>query len=410
MNRAAIFLLSSFLLIAIILAVAIYIPNTLPVGSDFSALYYTDLSLVHGIRIYDIPAMEKLALKTSGIPAENFFMPRFPYPPWYALSTFYLGLLPIASAGTLWFELNLIMLFLSIWFLTDGWDGRLRLIAFPLGLMFLPVIGALSVGQYDFPVLLGTSLLIYSLRRENVALTTLGTALLTFKPHIGALILLSVLVWLIGSRNNPALPKEHRDDVSKVEGFGRRALRSIIFAGIFLFLVGFLADPAWPVNYPNMLLHYQDEGNVSSCSECANIPVYASRWFLDGSLKGAAILAFVILLILIGIFSMQRKMLMQAPELLLTSALLITLLVSPYLYNYDFILLLIPFAVLATGNIVQKLIVLVCHLAPTFALATFGRAGNITLLIAAAMITLLLFLRTKSQVDVPSLAPYNTNN
>ena len=402
MKRPLLFLLSSFLLIAIVFAVAIYIPNALPTGSDFSALYYADLSLVNGIHIYDIPAMEKLALKASGIPAENFFMPRFPYPPWYALSTFYLGLLPLASAGTLWFELNLIMLFLSIWFLTDGWDGRVRLIAFPLGLVFLPVIGALSVGQYDFPVLLGTSMLIYSLRKENVVLTTLGAVLLTFKPHIGALILSSVLVWLIGSRNNPAL--------SKVEGFGRRALRSIIFAGIFLFIVGFLADPAWPVDYPNMLLHYQDEGNVSSCSECANIPVYASRWFLDGSLRGAATLAFVFLLILTGIFFMQRKMLMQAPELLLTSALLITLLASPYLYNYDFILLLVPFAVLAARNIAQKLIVLVCHLVPTLALAVFGRAGNITLLIAASLITLLVFLRAKSQVDVPTLAPYNTNN
>ena len=80
-----------------------------------------------------------------------------------------------------------------------GWmaSGRLRLIAFPLALFFLPVLGALSVGQYDFPVLLGTSLLIYSLRKENVALTTLGAVLLTFKPHIGALILLSVLGWLI---------------------------------------------------------------------------------------------------------------------------------------------------------------------------------------------------------------------
>jgi hypothetical protein len=236
--------------------------------------------------------------------------------------------------------------------------------------------------------------LIYSLRKENVVLTTFGAVLLTFKPHIGALILLSVLVWLIGSRND----------------FGRRALRSIIFAGIFLFIVGFLADPAWPVNYPNMLLHYQDEGNVSSCSECANIPVYASRWLLDGSLRGAAILTLGLLLILTGVFFMQRKMLIQAPELLLTSALLITLLASPYLYNYDFILLLVPFAVLAKGNIGQKLIVLVCHLVPTFALAIFGRAGNITLLIATSLITVLVFLRAKSQVDVPTLAPYNTNN
>ena len=394
MNRSILFLLSSFLVIIIILAIAIYIPNTLPVGSDFSALYYADLAFVNGLHIYDIPAMEKLALEASGIPPENFFMPRFPYPPWYVLSTFYLGLLSIESAGTLWFELNLIMLFLSIWFLTDGWDGRLRLIAFPMSLFFLPVIGALSVGQYDFPVLLGTSMLIYSLRKENIPLTTLGAALLTFKPHVGALLLLSALVWLIGSRSD----------------FGRRGLRSVILVGVFLFVIGFLADPAWIVNYPRMLLNYQGEGNVSSCSECANIPVFASRGLLDGSLSRAAMIAIVLFVLLTAIFFTRRKVLQQSPELLLTSALLITLLASPYLYNYDFILLLVPFAMLVTGSLVQKVVVLACHLVPTFALAMYGRAGNITLLMATLILTAFLFLRTKSQVDVPTLASYNTNN
>ena len=393
MNRSLILVRSALLLIVVIFVVAIYVPNTLPVGSDFSALYYADLALVNGIHIYNIPAMEKLALEASGIPAEHFFMPRFPYPPWYVLSTFYLGLLPIQSAGTLWFELNLVMLFLSIWFLTDGWDGRLRLIAFPLGIMFLPVIGALAVGQYDFPVLLGTSLLIYALRKENVSLITLGTVLLTFKPHVGALILLSALGWLIGSRSI----------------FARRAMWSSTLAGMFLFLVGFLADPAWYVNYPKMLLNYQGEGNVASCSECANIPVFASRWFFDGSLGRAAILSILVLLILIGIFLTKRKVLIRSPELLLTSALLITLLASPYLYNYDFILLLVPFAILAAGNLVEKIIVLVCHLVPTLALALLGRAGNITLLAAAILLTVLIFLRDKSQVDAKPLAAYNTS-
>jgi hypothetical protein len=393
MKRLLLFLLSSFFLMIAIVAIAIYIPNTLPVGSDFSALYYADLALVNGIHVYDIPAMEKLALEASGIPADNFFMPRFPYPPWYMLGTFYLGFLPIQSAGMLWFELNLIMLFLSIWFLTDGWDGRLRLIAFPLGLLFLPVIGALAVGQFDFPVLLGTSLLIYALHKENVALTTLGAVLLTFKPHVGALILLSALGWLIVSRSN----------------FGRGATRSVILAGVFLFLVGFIADPAWVVNYPKMLLNYQGEGNVSSCSECANLPVFASRWLLDGSLSSAAILAILLLVILIGIIFTQRHSLMQSPELMLTAALLVTLLASPYLYNYDFILLLVPFAILTTGNLVQKVIVLICHLVPTFALVFYGRAGNITLLIAAVLLSVFIFLRAKSQVDVKPLASYNTN-
>ncbi len=160
MIRPLLFLLSFLLIAVCMLAVALYIPNSLPVNSDFSAIYNTDLALVNGVPIYDIPAVEAIAARASGILPEKFFLARFPYPPWYALSTFYLGLLPAKAAATLWFELNLIMLLLSIWFLTDGWSGQLRLIAFPLGIFFLPTLGALSVGQYDFPVLLGISLLI----------------------------------------------------------------------------------------------------------------------------------------------------------------------------------------------------------------------------------------------------------
>src|SRR3990172_5822770 len=228
MKRTFLFPIAFLLIAGLMPAIALYVPNTLPAHSDFSAIYNTDLALVHGVPIYDLRAVESLAVKASGIPPENFFLARFPYPPWYALSTFYLGLLPAQVAAALWFELNLVMLFLSVWFLTDGWSGRLRLIAFPLALFFLPVLGALSVGQYDFPVLLGTALLIYSLRKENVALTTLGAVLLTFKPHVGALILLSVLGWLIAGRRN----------------FGRRVIRSTVIVAGFLFITGFLADTA----------------------------------------------------------------------------------------------------------------------------------------------------------------------
>ncbi len=382
------------IVIIVMLVVALFIPNSLPVGSDFSAIYFTDLALVNDIPIYDIPKMEMLALQTSGNPRENFFMPRFPYPPWYALSTFYLGLLPIHAAGTLWFELNLVMLFLSIGFLTDGWPRRLRLIAFPLGLFFLPVLGVLAVGQFDLPVLLGTSLLIYSLRKENSVLSTIGAVLLTFKPHIGGLILLSVLVYLIGNRDS----------------FRRRALRYIYLAGIFLFIVGFAADPAWPVSYPSMLLNYQGEGNVFSCSECASVPVYLSRGFLDGSLSQALGIAVVLFVVLVGIFFAKRKILLRQPELWLTSALLLTLLVSPYLYNYDFILLLVPFAILtARGGMGQKVIGIICYLTPTFAIAIYGRAGNISLIIVTVLMAFLLFRQSSAKVDVSALSSYNKN-
>jgi hypothetical protein len=381
MKRNLLFPLSIFLLVIILPAIALYVPTSLPSHSDFSAIYNTDLALVHGVPIYALEKVEALAAQVAGIPREKFFLARFPYPPWYALSTFYLGLMPAKAAATLWFELNLVMLFFSVWFLTDGWPGRWRLIAFPLALFFLPVLGALSVGQYDFPVLLGTSLLVYSLRKENILLTVLGMVLLTFKPHIGALILLSAAGWSIYSRPD----------------FGRRLVRPLVAAAIVLSLIGFIADPAWIVSYPRMLLNYQSEGNVSNCSECASLPVSLARWFFDGSLNTAIWIALVLLIVFVVLLYLSRSYL-KAYELLLSTALLITLLISPYLYNYDFLLLLVPFAVLLPqSNLAEKIILLICYLTPTFALLLYGRAGNISLIVVSIVMLVLLYARTHAE-------------
>lgn len=381
MKRNLLFLLSPFLLIVMFL-IALYVPTSLPAHSDFSAIYNTDLALVNRVPIYDLEQVEALAVQYAGIPAEKFFLARFPYPPWYALSTFYLGLMSPGAAATLWFELNLVMLFLSVWLLTDGWSGRLRLVAFPLALFFFPVLGALSVGQYDLPVLLGTSLLIYSLRKENIPLTVLGMVLLTFKPHIGGLILLAAVGWLVFNR----------------ERFGKRVLPPLIAAGVVLFALGFLADPAWVISYPRMLLNYQNEGNVSACSECASLPVWLSRWFFDGSLTTATWIGILLLVILIMMFYFVRSF-VTSHEVLLSAALLSTLIISPYLYNYDFLLLLVPFAILISeSNLMQKIIILICYLVPTFALLVYGRNGNISLLFVALVLMTLLYIRIKNPV------------
>ena len=375
MKRKVLIFLIILSLALLMVLIALYVPNSLPVNSDFSAIYNTDLALVHRIPIYDLEQVEALVVQYAGIPEEDFFLARFPYPPWYALSTFYLGLLPAPSAGLLWFQLNLVMLFLSVWLLTDGWPGRLRLLAFPLALIFFPVLGALSVGQYDFPLLLGTSLLIYSLRRQNVPLTVTGMVLLTFKPHLGALILLAALGWLIYNGGT----------------FWQRVMRPLILTGISLFALGFLADPAWIVRYPKMLLSYQNEGNVTSCSECASLPVWISRWFSDGSLTTAVVIALVLLIIFVAVFYFTRD-LWKPHELLLTFALLVTLLVSPYLYNYDFLMLLVPFAVLIhKSNLLEKIVVLLCYLVPAFALILYGRNGNLSLVVVAAVLLTLLY-------------------
>lgn len=402
LKRAFILSLAVLLLVIVMVLVALRVPHALPTNSDFNAVYTASFALVHGAPIYDIPAVKAVAAEAMGIPVDEFFLAPFPYPPWYALSTFYLGLLPIQNAALLWFEINLALVFLSIWFLTDGWNGRLRLIAFPLGLFFIPVIGALSVGQNVFPVLLGGSMLVYALRKENVTLVTLGSVLVTYKPHIGALMLLSVLWWLIASRGN----------------FGRRATRSILLAGSFLFVIGFLADPAWHIRYPQMLLgitsvNYGSESSGALCVNCTSLPVLFSRWLFNGTLLTAALVALALLIILFILIFQARSKLLKEPVLLLNLALAATLLVSPYLFNYDFVLLLIPFAILLGKKygIIQNVIVALCYLIPTPAIAIYGRDGNITLNVVTIVITFLLFHRSRhTGIDFTSPASYNVNN
>ena len=134
--------------------------------------------------------------------------------------------------------------------------------------------------------------------------------------------------------------------------------------------------------------------------------MWLSRWIFDGSLGQAVLIAVVLLTILIFFSYRVRSELSASPELLLNTALLITLLVSPYLYNYDFILLLVPFAFLMGQKLrfVQRLIVLICYLVPTFAIALYGRNGNTSLLVVTLVITILVFLTSKPKVDVPDLA------
>jgi hypothetical protein len=368
--------------------IAIYFPaSSLPIHSDFSAIYSTNLALVHGIPIYDLEAVRSFVAPLSGIPDEAFFLARFPYPAWYALSTFYLGLLPPHAAATLWFEMNLLMLFLSVWLLTDGWDGRIRLFVFPAALLFLPVLGALIVGQYDFPLLLGTSLLLYGLKKEHIVSVVCGAMLVTFKPHIGALIFLFLLIWLLVRGND----------------FGRRALKYIAVVLCVLIASGFIADPHWITGYLRMLLGYQNEGNVTSCSECISLPMLIARGLFDGSLRTGVIVGGILLLLLAVFYYLNRSFLLRSPFVFMTTAVITVLLTGPYFYNYDFILLLILFTVLfdSAEGWMLKLVLGFCYLVPFIAIGLYGRDGNGSLIVISGLLSLLFYIKVEG-IDVPA--------
>lgn len=393
MRRILLFLLLSLLLATLMLAVALKVPIPLAVNSDFQVLYYTTEGLLRGVHVYDHAAKIQMINDVYDTAVDENFIPQFAYPPWYALAAIYLGLLPMRAAAVLWFEINLVMLFVSVWCLTAGWKPRLRLLAFPAALFFYPVLGTLAVGQYDFPVLLGASMLVYALPRQRPVLAALGMVFLTFKPHLGGLILLAVLIhWLL----------------QRTE-FGGKAFDYTLGAGVLLFLIGFLADSAWLVNYSKSLFQYRGLGHITTCVDCVNLSVWLSRGLSgESSLSQAGAIAGMILTVLLVILFLNRKALAASPVLLVTSALMTTILASPYLYNYDFLLLLVPFAVLNGSNL-ERVVTAVCYLSATFALTIFGRGGNPVLPVAALMTAVLLYLRLRKQVDVPVRESYNTD-
>jgi hypothetical protein len=365
------------------LAIALYVPNSLLTNSDFLAIYDADLRLLQQIKPYDYQSQIRSMAEQADTSAENIYVPQFPYPPWYALSTFYLGLLPIQSAATLWFEINLVMLFLTVWFLSADWHPRLRLFSFLAPFFFIPIIGTLGVGQYDFPVLLGSAILIYAIRHKRLALISIGAALLTFKPHVGIPIFIAVLLYFFLLRDL----------------FSRRAL-VWIFGGIAsLCVIGLIADPLWMIDYPLSFLTYQTGADIASCAACDSLPSWlAGHLISNPALSQMTLIGALLFVVLIFLFGLIHSRLLKSADYLLNISILIDLLANPHLYNYDFILLLIPFALLAeeSRSWFERIGLIILYLFPFFAIVRFGRTiGDPTLLFVTLLLALLVFIHAR---------------
>lgn len=381
--------LSSFLFLFFLLILfAYFAPIPIPPYLDFQVLYHADLGLLQGIHLYDHIGQVNMIARLAGVTPDQVYLLPFPYPPWYALSTLFLALLPIQAAARLWFGLNFVMLLASAWLLSsplssgEGLGVRARLASFLVAILFAPVLGSLFVGQFIFPVLLGASLLMFSLRRANVPFTALAAALLTFKPHLGGPIVLAALVYLF----------LRRDD------FSRRALRAILITGVLLFAFGFLADPVWPVNYLHSLLGFRSDPGVSSCGLCASLPVTLVGLATGQTAIGPALpLGLVFFVLLSGAWFLLRRDLFRIPEAIVSLAIFILLLADPYLLNYDFTLLLVPlFALAASARRMDWIWLALAYLLPLALLGLLGRGGNPYLFIAVLLLLSLQLTRASS--------------
>lgn len=413
----------TILLLAIgaILAVSFFAPLSIPYYQDFSVLYFTNKGLLNGIHIYDYPA--QLAFVKTLTPSGFTFHP-YPYPPWYALATVYLGLLPVEVAARMWFFMNLAMVGSAAWLLTPGWKAIPRILAAFAAIMFIPAFGLLIVGQYSAPVLLGAALFIHAVKRRLPFWTAIALLMMTFKPHIGGILFLAGFGWLVyacRSRKdtgttceppmffrwrstrtrslrsgnlpltdktllNGGLLRSPSDGSLAMTWFARRALTVTVLGGLFLAALGFAADPAWPLTYLQSLGRYRDIPGVQVCRLCASLSVALVTLATGQSNTGTA--AWVSLVLAgVGILLFWRvRAQLKDPAILMALSAILTLLIDPYLLNYDYILLLIPLFWLVKR---EKLAIPV-YFIPWASLA-LGRDGNLLLPVAALLLLTILW-------------------
>lgn len=373
MNRVILMVFVIILILSILLAIAIYLPIPVTPYLDFQVLYRANRAILNGIPLYDREAQTEWIAQVSGVSVDEVFVLPFPYPPWYAVSTLPLAFLPLHAAARMWFLLNISMLLLSVWLFTDGWHPRKRLISFLAALSFLPILGALIVGQYVFPAILGMALIVYSVKREHAGLLALGMALVTFKPHIGIFVLLAILLHLIQRR----------------DAFGRRAFWWTSAAGVFLFLLGFTVDKMWLLNYFRSLSDFR---NISECEICTSLPLVIGRIAGLGYDQSAPI-AGAVLTVAIALFIGSKHRLGSEASSAFFAC--VPLLVNPYLLNYDFSFALIPLFYLSAsaGSKLDWLWIASFILLPWVGLLIFNRAGNPVLLFCTLAMTSIILTR-----------------
>jgi len=377
MKRIALMLGLVIVILGVMLAVAWFAPLPLEPFLDFQVLYRADSGLLRGIPLYDLASQQQMVASDLGVAVERVFVLPFPYPPWYALATLPLALLPISIAVRMWFLLNTAMLMLSVWLMTDGWNPRSRLISFVLAPVFFPSLGALMVGQYVFPTVLGMAMMVYALRQKNAAVLAVGMALTTFKPHVGIFVLLAALIhlWI------------RRDD------FAVRALKDAVVTGVFLFAVGFLADGNWVTNYWRSLFAFKD---ASACKQCVSMPMAITQ--LGGLRFDQSFL--VSLALLIGFVVFLAHMFLKLKDgSLVASFTCMALLVNPYLQNYDFAFAWIPLMVCAgfAHSRSAQVATLVAFILPWISFGLWGRDGDFTMLASTVLLMCALIMNIKKE-------------
>lgn len=235
-------------------------------------------------------------------------------PPWLILILLPIGILPISFAVPAWVFCNTLIIGLSIiitWKLCMG-EQRSRgiIYAFLTGFLFVETISYLIMGQVTSIVLLGIILSIWFIEHDMDFPAGIALFMTTIKPHIAYLFFVLVFVWII---------QKHRWKV----------IIALILSAVISMSIFWIIIPNWLIDYIELI---------------RNLPInifYTST--LGSFLAYQTNLPIFRYLAVLLIFLIKPLLRIQTKEGWLTAtnlALLLSVPLSPYGFNFDHIVLL----------------------------------------------------------------------
>ncbi len=246
-----------------------------------------------------------------------------------------LGLLPLEPAAVVWAFITQVALVICGWLLTSAWkpaDLKSHLLPIFLGMfLFRPVATMLLQGQLGAIWLLVLSLCIYGWQRGQWWLGGVVMPLLALKPNIGLPLIGLLTLWLILRRQ-------------------WRALTASALSALGLLIIGWLRDPMW-------LQKLSAIGNQKIASTFGWAPTV---WGIGDAVcqRGAACTLGVssglsVLLVVVTLYLLVKHWPNIDPDLAMGIIVTVAVLITPYLWVYDQVLLIIP--ILAVTRLMREL-------------------------------------------------------
>lgn len=294
-------------------------------GVDFRGYYAAAELVSRGGNPYDYSQLAPVLFELTGFAGNN---PYF-YPPWFSLFFLPFTFLPFETARLVWLMLNGAFFYLSLNILRDvlEWDmAGWRKWSVYLAATLLFAAYCLRSEQAGIVLLFFLSLLLLAIKRQNYALAGLSLVLFVSKPQATILAALLIAVWMLVKQR-----------------------RSFYWAAgwtVGLTVLSTLAIPNWwrfDLDNFGAGLAYELDGpeQVAATRIVSTLYDFLSYTFSVSATVQYLLAIIVFLLACVVLWLAWR----QTGDLVPTTsaALLLTLLVTPYALQYDYVPLVLPF-------------------------------------------------------------------